>query len=446
MRQARIPKVRTIAAMVAAALLAGTAAAVTEPPLRYQWHVGDWLVYERRAVTTPLDADAPRQVTTEQVQLWCLERRGGGYLMQLDVLDAAGGPASVLRGVLVELDPQGLRQWPAVMRGRVLPAAAALEVVPAHRSALEPGPTWLTPPDHYGRQWRCTQGAPDAARGGAVRIAFETVDTTGGDALLGRSAAGAFWFDATAGHVMAVEYEERDTQAGTRTQVTVTRRHVVRNDERWCALRVAEARRYLAALEREDRLLATLSADPARAAPLLAELEQLWVETRRDLARDPRSPVNLLVTARHRRLVEDVPRWRTRAARLAGWLNRPARAWTLQTADGRTLAREAFGGRRTVECFWSVASEESVRMLPRLRALARPEEAPPVLALNVDADPTAARRAAQGDDRVRHVLAEPLRRAEPLDELPVVRLLDAEGVVRRVWFGWQPALELDAAP
>ena len=36
------------------------------------------------------------------------------------------------------------------------------------------------------------------------------------------------------------------------------------------------------------------------------------------------------------------------------------------------------------------------------------------------------------------VLAGPLRSAEPLPELPIVRVLDQRGIVRGIWIGWQP--------
>ncbi|MEW6253929.1 MAG: hypothetical protein AB1716_25060, partial [Planctomycetota bacterium] len=102
------------------------------------------------------------------------------------------------------------------------------------------------------------------------------------------------------------------------------------------------------------------------------------------------------------------------------------------------------------ECFWSAETEWGLRALAPLRALRvdpwRPTTT--ILCYNLDERPDLARRAIERcGGRLRHVLGAPLRAAEQLPELPIVRVLDPTGQVRDIWIGWRPDYQpmLDAA-
>ena len=57
----------------------------------------------------------------------------------------------------------------------------------------------------------------------------------------------------------------------------------------------------------------------------------------------------------------------------------------------------------------------------------------------MDSDPALATAAIQRCGAgLTHILAGPLQDTEALPEFPVVRVVDAQGIVRDLWVGWQP--------
>jgi hypothetical protein len=435
--------------------LSTSSATAAEPTLRYGWNVGDRLVYERQTAVTGFAADAQRVVYADQVQLWCLARQDDRWLVLLDEQPSDGRTTSALRGVFFYVDQQGTRTVPPECERRLPALDAALRLVPPLGAALATGPEWLGPTDHYGRQWRFKRSGPDPDRGGALRLDFTVEDPTGGDALLGITCQGRLWLDPNQQLVVALETETRDTRRQQVRGDAVALRHRLQLAPDWCALRTAEADRLRLAWRSEDGLLDTLLTQPANAAATRAALQRLWTETMRDLDARAGAPVRALAAARLAALPAELPGLKARAALAQRWLGQQARTWSLIDAAGQLVRSEDVRRGDVVECFWSVADEPSVRTLLALERRWRGPEPPPAqtfLGLNMDADLAVARAVtAAGAGRAlgaattggppapasaRRLPAEPLVASDPLPALPICRLLDAQGVVRRVWCGW----------
>ena len=64
----------------------------------------------------------------------------------------------------------------------------------------------------------------------------------------------------------------------------------------------------------------------------------------------------------------------------------------------------------------------------------------PILCLNLDTDASLAQRAiACLPPGPAQLLAGPLRVVEPPPRLPILRVLDRQGIIRGLWIGWQPS-------
>ncbi len=430
-----------LAAVGLPAILGLVAPAGADPPLRYDFKVGDRLVYERRVRVLPLVGDSALQRYSEQLQLTCLARDlKEAYILAESVRlgDRHSEPA---RGALFHLDHRGRRRLSDEVLAHVAGLDALFELLPALPAALEPGPSWLTEPDHFGRRQRCTRAAPDAD--GLVRIDFTLEDPTGVAEALGSAQRGVYWFDPQLGVISRVESEWTDRHAQRRIQVMTRLHSRLKQEPLWCRRRIMEADKFLSTLRLQDRLLDRITAEPDRLEKILAHVDRLWSEMTMELPSRPESPLRRLARTCRTSSAQAADRYRERAALAQQWVGATAAHWSLQTPDGETVRSEALRDRFVVECFWSADSLWSLRALETLRRMRKelPADKFRVVCLNIDTDVAAARRAARlCGKELTHVLAGPPVGGAPPRELPVFRMLDRDSRVLGVFFGWQPAL------
>jgi len=422
-----------------AVLLAGFAARA-EQPLRYRLEPGDRLVYERRTVFSRGDSNRPPEQRTQQVQIWCLAQEGDAWLVLADIMEAAEGRTSPARGAVLRLNVDGRRRPAEEGLSRLAELDPALDVLPMLPLAGHNAADWLSPPDTFGRRWRCRRAGVDANRGGHSRVDFNVEDPTGVLEMRGDLRRGTIWFDPAAGHVSRLESETLDSGGRARTRTTVVLRRTIQHTPRWAMRRAAEAERYVRALRHEERLLHEVVTRPAEASRTLEQLDRLWSALQSDVEQQTASPFRRLAEGHRETLRAEKKRWRTRATLAEQWVGRAARPWSLQDAADQTLTSEAVRQGVVIECFWSVDSTAGLRAMESWRRLvaACRGSGVPLICYNMDAD---IRRARVGIERcgrgLRHVLGGPLQAVERVPEFPVVRVLDQTGVVREMWVGWQ---------
>jgi hypothetical protein len=415
------------------ALLLFAAAARGDHPLQYRFAVGDRLVYERR-VGTP---DAP--AVTEQIQVTALQRTGEETLVLLELQHTADGHVEPAVGLPLHLDDSGRRRLPEEVPARLADLDAATELLPPLPLAVDTAAFWITPTDHYGRRWRCTNRGPDAQQQGHTRIEFVVEDTLGAAELLGRECAGRFWFDTAAGLVTRLEAQELCRYDGRARRVSAVLKQKLTHPPQWASRRAEEVPRFLRALRHEDRLLRELLTRPDDVEQTLTQLDRVWSAFRSDVDARAGSPLATLADARRQRWQMRADVLRGRAALGRRWRGQPALKWTLQDAAGRTVTSETARRGVVIECFWSAASPWGFPALEAMRQLqARAGDRARVLCYNVDDDPALSAAAiARSGAGLTHLLAAPLQQIEGLAELPVVRVVDAREIVREVWIGWQ---------
>jgi hypothetical protein len=420
-------------------LLALRPASADQSPLRYRFEIGQQFIYERRTLVSPLTGDAPARQTTEQIQAWCLRRDGPEFLILLQLSGGTDGRPEPARGALLFLDETGRRRIPVEIAPRMGPLDPALDVLPMLPVVVQNVTAWTTPYDLYQRQWRCDNQGPDTDHAGNVRVEFTEEDASRVAEVLGQTRAGRFWFDPVAGCVTRLELQEQDQTAQTRTQVVAVLRPLASHTPAWTARRAEEAERFLRTLRHEDRLLAEVVNHSDDLAQTLGQLDRLWKTFASDVQAEVASPFAALAEARRQSLGSGADMLRARATLARRWLNQPARPWSLQNASGQTVTSEALRQGVVIECFWSAESVWGLRALPSLRRLPRdPLASPPrVISYNMDFNVAVAKRAIERCGQgLTNVLGGPLQDAEALPEFPVVRVLDRNGVIRGLWFGW----------
>lgn len=433
---------RTTAAVLCLAALgaATVAAACTGDPLRYQFAVGDQLTYERRVQVTTLGDGPPLTRIVDQIQVWCLSRQGDESLLLIDLLRAVNEQAQPATGVLVYVEDCGRRRLPDVMPPRIAESDDLLAVVPVLRQTLQDQPRWLTDEDLHGRRWWCALNGHNEQSGGLLRVDYTAEHPYRTGEILGLSDSGRFWFDPKQGVIARVESRREERSADRRTEsITVLRRREHRAAG-WTARRAKEAEAYLRTLRHEDRLLDEIVSQPDQVEQKLTSLGRLWEARLSGL--DPRanSPFERLIRARPAQLTGQTTRLRAQAAYARRWLGRPAAPWSLQTPTGQTLTSEQVRDGVTVECLWSSQSPGFAATLAALDAALAQLAGRQVrgAALNLDANIQHARRLIEKlPAELTHVLGESLRAVDQPPELPLVRVLDRQGVVRRLWFGWR---------
>lgn len=430
--------VRQALGMLLALSITGPAAA--DRPLKYRFAVGDHLVYERRAVVRRLDDQQPVTTRVDQVQVWCLQREASEVLLLVQSLGSVEGRTEPAQGALLYMDETGRRGWPEEMLPRLGPLEPAIGLLPVLPLSIQSEDDWLGPPDLYGRQWRCGSRGPDDQQRGQLRVEFREEDPTHVLELLSQTRSGCFWFDASAGRVTRLESEERDDRARTQTRVVAVLRQTLTHTPQWAARRTDEARGFLRALRHEDRGLGEIVARPDELPRTLQQLDRLWSALKSDMDARAASPFIGLAEGRRQQIRVDADRFRAQAELGRRWLNQPAGHWSLQDLAGQTVTSEATRQGVVIECFWSAESVWGLRMLESVRRLQNERGVQPlrIICYNIDFDVQLARQAIERcGSGLTHILGGPLQDVERLPESPVLRVVDAAGIVRGIWVGWQ---------
>ncbi len=412
-------------------------AAQARAQLTYRFSAGDQLTYARR---TTLAGGNP---LTDVLTLTCLARDSMGTRILVSTSpepDLMGSPTGPQDAVVLAIDQTGRRTVPPETEARLISLDPILDVLPALPLAARGETDWVTPADQVGRRWRCSQSGR-ASAGGILTFAFTEDYPSGVAEAVGLKRQGQFTFSPQAGHVVRVEIETVDTSG------TVVRRDEINQGSRltmpaeWTTRRSDEATRYLRTLGHAERLrheLDTAAADPNT---VLQKLDQLWLAFGKEMDEKSGSPFLSLATAQRDAAIRSRPTLVARATLGNRWMGKPAAGWTLDTADGKSITSETARRGVVLECFWSSDTPATVSAVDAVRDLRRqiaPPDAVRILCYNVDTDVVRSRRAIQavGDDPVQYV-AGPLAIGDRLPELPIVRVLDKDGVIRGVWMGWQ---------
>jgi hypothetical protein len=417
------------------------AAAQTPRALAYRLDVGDRLVFERHSVTTSPDGAQTLTRTDEAVQLWALARDGDDLLVLLQLDRKTNGRAEPARAALFSVDPGGRRRLPPETLTHLDGLDAALDCLPVLPLGAQSDAAWTTAPDPYERVWRCVNRGSDSARAGHLRVDFVVEDRTGAAAAAGHTQTGTFWFDPAAGVLSRFEQKETSPADASSTESVGAFRERLNHSAEWCARRAEEGTRWLRALGHEDRLLQELLTPGAEPPKIFAQLERVWSGFKSDCDARAVSPFLALADARRQELKARQPALEARATLARRWLNQAAVTWTLQDATGATVICEQARQGVAIECFWSGASPLSNHALEQLRVLAPrlPSARVRIIAYNVDRhleQALAIIRACGGG--LTQILGGPLLEADPLPELPVVRVLDRRGLVRGLWIGYLP--------
>ncbi|MCK4341893.1 MAG: hypothetical protein KAY37_09250, partial [Phycisphaerae bacterium] len=436
--------------------------------LQYRLDVGDRLVFERQATVSALETGEPLGRVTDQVQLWCLARRQDELLVLVELNRSSDGSAEPARAVVLYVGEGGRRRCPAETQTRLDPLYPALDLLPVLPIGPQSEAEWRTPPDLYQRRWHCTRRGTDPAHAGRLRIDFVVEDPLGVADVLGHTRSGSYWFDPRVGLVTRFESEEADQTRETRTKAVGVLRERLEQSPAWCARRADEAERFLRTLNHEERLLHEVVSRPEALPRTYTELDRLWLAFKTDVDDRALSPFATIADARRQDLRAAADAFPARSELGRRWLNQPAVTWTLQDAAGETVICEAARQGVVIECFWSGESVWGLRVLEPMRRLqaALPRHRVRLICYNMDREveraraviercggpsPTPGRRPSHP---LLHILGGPLREVETLPELPLVRVLDREGIVRGVWVGWHPtysaarelALELAGQP
>ena len=154
------------------------------------------------------------------------------------------------------------------------------------------------------------------------------------------------------------------------------------------------------------------------------------------------SPFRTLARAKRQRWTAEADQVRQMANYAQRWLGRTAVPWTLPDARAQMVSSESVRRHACLELLWRTDEPRSLAELAQLQA-ARDELGDseiPVICLNLDQDTSAARRSiAQLPAGPTHILAGPIAAVEQPVNLPILRVLDGDGKIVRVWIGWQPS-------
>lgn len=449
---------RRRACRTALVVLLASGHAAAAPPARYALTEGDWLTYEWRAESTRRDAAtaSDRVESHATIQVWCLGREGDEWLLLGLVTRRIDDVNLAPRGLYFHVNERGVKRLPEECLSRGGDLDAVLDLFPECRPALMSSPTWTTTADIFGRRWVCTP--PGDTAGDDPAVSFRLDDSSGVSAALGMTVRGKYVFD----RVRGVLRESRQTIETPRDATAVSVRLLRRNSvpAGWRLRRMTELDSFRRTLRMEDRYLASLEREPARAEAALARLGAIWIELLGEFAATgaldnptggvavPRSP--LMEMARGQRETLDVRRGllRERARLASEWNGRRAPQWSLLDRDGQTVTSESTRDRPSLECFWRSDDLGSLRMMQTLGRLREhfPQDALRIVCINMDQESQAARRAADlCAGGFLHVFAGPPVGADLPAELPVCRLIEKDGRIVRVFVGWRYSLVEEVA-
>jgi len=454
---------------------------------RYRFQPGEVLEYERRAELVPLSGVGPARSQHQRIRVWCLEQRGGEWLLLLQLTCVREDRLELSRGAPVYIDERGRGRVPPEMLPRLEELDPAFEVLPEMRPALGGSEEWKTRPDPFNRVWHCrpasgavsppglvlpldpvrlsgsagavdTQPVPDdslsssgsaASRPVVEHYVFEEMDNSGAMEVLGLSRRGQFWFDRQAGLVPRVMVEVVNPPAGVAIRAETVLRERGRREELWCRRRIDEIQRWIRAIRSEERLLGLLLTEPDGARHSLRRAGRVWTELASELSVDGDSPLGRIAAGDQAWLAQRAPVLLERAQMARRWGGGIAAHWSLQDPGGQSISSETLRSRPCLECFWTSDSLACLRTMEILRGLRRrvPEEGLNLVCLNMDADLAAARRAISlAGGGLTHVLSGPPVGGQVPRELPILRLLDRDSRILRIWVGWQPSLVDEVIP
>ncbi len=428
-------------ALLALLLMPAARAQDTDHGFAYNWQPGTAWVFERRDTTTTLDTHRIIARHDYEVRIWCLAADSEQALVLLELRTTDTGTPDQTRGVLLQVTPAGRPNAPAGVARRVPALAPALELLPALPLPVQHTRYWRAPPNDTGLSWECRGQGPDPTRADAIRVAFELNQPPALKQLNPIEHAGSFWFDHTLKHITGLQSTRSDPRANTRTDTVARWVNTLEHGPAWAMRRAAEAEIYLRSIRHENYLLAQVLNQPDQFERTTHAIDQLWAGFASDVDSRAMSPFERIAAGQRQLLRESRSKLQTRAALGQRWLNQPARLWTLTDPAGNQLISEHVRVGVTVEFFWAADQPDSVRALDAFRQLHAHLHRGPItfIAYNLDINPARAQQAlALCHDRFTHIVAGPLQLAAPLPELPIVRVVDAAGIVRGLWLGWQP--------
>jgi len=437
----------TLLSLCCAGLARGQSAPATPAnpvAMRYQFRVGERWVYQRSIEERPLDAahgGQPRR-GREQLQLWVLAQRGDRTRVLIDLIRLDGSRISESLGGPVDVADSGARTWPDEMQPRCVPLLDALDVLPIVLHDYERGPSWTTAADELGRQMKY-EISPPAVGESLQRVRFERIDPTGASQVSGATASGTFWFDLDTRRVTRVESESVDAARGVRVLVRSELFTIKQQEAEWCARRGEDCDRLMRAMRSEDRLVRTVCGNAA-AARTWSDFSRIWNESVSELSIDTESPLPRLAGGWKTRIESRLPELRRWAALVGRWQDQAAPQWSLQDAGGGTVRSETLRDRPNLELFWNNSSGDSLHMLEVVRRLrlSFPEAGLRIVCIQTDNDFAAARAAAaQAGVGLMHVFGGGPLLGDATGSVPIARLIDKNGRVEGVWFGWEPRLE-----
>lgn len=422
-------------------LIASAALAVAQPAgLAYRLTPGAELEYRCETVRT---TESGRAATPEvrSLRLWCIGTTEDGWVVLLVVRPvdgaAAGGAGDA---AVVYLDASGAPRVPPETMAQLPDFAEALLSLPPTPKSYQGNQRWDTT-GPFERTWRCERDTTvvDAA----VRVRFTVQGPGCSDAVLGWQTEGTYTFDTDAGQPREVEWQRVDTRRGTRVRTHTT--FVARRQQTaaWAVRRSLEAAKYRLTLRHDQRLRTQLSDDPAQCEQTIRLIDQLWAGFRSEVDQRVDTPFFQLADDRRQLLAAEAPLLVARAALAQTWLGHAAGTWTLPQPDGTLLTSEQARQGVVIECFWSSADPLSLHSLSAFRALQQDATLRrlhvPVLSYNLDVGvPWATQADAACEPSLGNLAAGPLQMVTPLTDLPIVRVLDGEQIVRAVRIGWQP--------
>lgn len=434
-----------MAVILLASLAPGGAAA--QSPLRLGLRAGDVLTYERRVLETgPGGVERGRAV--EQVQITCLETQLEHAVLLLEAMALRDEIAQPRQAVTVRVDPRGEGRVLPEMQRHLLELGGTLDLLPGLRPSHLTENRWRSEPDVLGRCWQCTDEGPDAAQGGARRVAFTIDDAAAASEVLGVSRGGTLWFDAEGGFVSRLDMRIVDVRRSTETRVVAALRDRAKRDENWREQRRAELARYARLLAQQDELVGDFTDATADRAAQAERLDRNWHSLVTDIDPQAGSPFRALAAAQRRRLADAEATIRARVDYAATQLGHADPLTDLRDLQGEPLDTAALRDEPRIELLWSADAPASVRMfavLQRLKADLAPRRIQ-VVCICLDADVQAARAVAErcGGDLLQATLPAGGNAAPP--GVPLLRVRDRQQRIRACFFDWRPEVAQSVLP
>ena len=439
-QQRHLGGIRQLAGAAALLIALAQTAAIAQSPPRYRYQPADRLVYDRHTRTVSGTSETASK-THEQVQIWCLQRHDDDALLVVESSTVVNGRAGKMHGTVLQIDVRGRRSYDPEFTDTWPAPDILCEMLPFLPSAFETGSTWTGGPDEHGQLYHCRRIGPDAQRGGAVRFDFEIEDPAGVLTALDIQKRGRFWFDTDTGLVIRSETETIDNRHDAKKlviNVLYQRLSVV--EPRWCQRRLNDLDRLKRVLHYEQRELGEMYKHPATIGQALQAIDRRWAEVMHEIPARAESPLHRLAQAYRRQTAARASDLREQARLIQSWTGSTAADWTFQTPAGESLSSESLRDRHVLEYFWRSDVPASLRGFTNLRelqtqlALANVR----IVCLNIDTDVAAGQRTAElcGGKGLTQVLAGAPVGGEPPRQLPILRLIDREGRVLRVYFGF----------